>query len=829
MQQIWLDIRYAFRQLGRAPAFTLTVIATLAIGIGLNAAIFAAVDSVLLRPLGYHDADRIVGVETHFNDENRSKPFLGGDDYADLSRQVSGFEAIAYYQGYSDGIELNAAALYVPIAMVSPGFPQVMGVQPVAGRLFQPNGTGTPTETLNEALVSASFAREHFGSAQAALGQAIHYGGMLRSVVGVLPDGFAFPKKTAVWFQTKPVPDTPSRSAYNQQAVGKRRTGVTNAQLAAQLAAFSSTLQKQYPEDRQKSFEAVPLQQQLTGEIRPTLRLLMGSVAIILLIVLANITHLQLVRATRELRSVTIRQALGASRGILLFHALTEAALLAIAGCGAALLLAEPALRLLVRLAPPDLPRLADIRLNPEVLIVSFAASLLLMSLTAVLPVWRSWHVDPAAALKADAARGTESRSSHRLRNGLLVAEVALTLTLSVAAILLARQLIAQSRQDLGFSADHLIALDSHAVDGATAPPSEPKTPSEKAAAKAATDVLNARSLARLDGALSTVAGVPGVASAEAMFGTPMGFMHPNVGYAVRGRQVFAPGVEHLPNANIAAITPGLLSTMRIPLLRGRGVEPGDRAGAPKVLLISRQLAREVFPNENPLGKQVMFGLDESDLDAWETIVGVVGDIRDTSPGAAPYPSLYIPVAQHPYTAPDVQIMVRTRTNPAAMVETLRTRLKQTHPEIAIEATTMREDIQSTQRADTFRTTLFASFAAVSILLAAVGIYGVTSYTVAQRSFEFGLRIALGASRSQLLGLVLRGALTTTLLGIAIGTGLSLSLVRVLGSVVGPLPAFDGAAFLLAGLAVLLLALLATLLPARAAAHADPMAVLRSE
>ncbi len=821
MQQIWNNISYALRQLLRAPVFTLTIIATLAIGIGLNAAIFAAVDSVLLRPLGYRHADRIVAIETHFNDENRSNPRLGGGDYADLSRGVSGLEATAYYQGYSDGIELDRAALYVPIAMVSPGFTQVFGVQPLAGRLYQSDTT--------EALVGASFAREHFGSAQGALGKVIRYGGTLRPIVGVLPEGFAFPAKTAVWFQTKPIPDAPSRSAYNQQAVAKRRAGVSNAQLAAQLAVFSAQLQATYPEDRHKSIEAVPLQQELTGKISPTLHLLMGSVAVILLIVLANITHLQLVRATRELRSITIRQALGASRGALLSHALVEATLLAIAGAGAALLLAVPALRLLVRLAPPDVPRLADIRLNPEVLLLSFAASLLLMGLTAVLPVWRSWHVDPAAALKADAARGTESPGSHRLRNGLLVAEVALTLTLSVSAILLARQLIAQSRQDLGFSADHLIALDSHAVDGAPAPTSEPKTPAEKAAAQAAKDALNARNLERLDAALATVRSVPGVESAEAMFGAPMGFMHPDVGYTVRGRQVFAPGTVRLPYADIAAVTPGLLRSMQIPLLRGRGIEPGDRAGAPRVLLISRQLAREVFPNENPLGKQITFGLDESDIDVWETIVGVVGDIRDQSPGAAPSPSLYVPVAQHPVTAPDVQIMVRTRTSPAAMVDTLRTRLKQTHPEIAVEATTMREDIRAAQRADTFRTTLFAGFAAVSILLAAVGIYGVTSYTVAQRSFEFGLRIALGASRSQLLGLVLRGALATTLLGIVIGTGLSLSLVRVLGSVVGKLPAFDGAAFLLAGLTVLLLALLATLLPARAAAHADPMAVLRSE
>ncbi len=820
------DLGAALRQLRHSPGFFSTVVFTLALGIGLNAAVFAVVDGVVLRPLGYHDADRIVGLQTRFLEEGRSIPRLGGDDYTDLSRQVSGLEATAYYQGYSDGVEVAGSALYLPIAGVSPRFGEVMGVEPVAGRLFRANEADAAG-----ALVSAAFARDHFGSVQAALGQVLAANRALHTVVGVLPDGFSFPGKTAIWFELPATPDTASRSAYNQQAVGKRRAGVSSAQLAAQLAAFSAQLQRAFPDDRHKAIEAVPLEEQITGAIRPTLRLLMGSVALILLIVLANVTHLQLVRATRELRSITIRSALGASRAALAVRALLEAALLATAGCAGALLLAAPALRLLVRLAPPDVPRLSDVHLNPygnpDVLLFSFLASLVGMCLTAVLPVWRSWQVDPAAVLRQDAARGTESRGALRLRNGLLVAEVALTLTLSVSALLLARQLIAQSRQDLGFAPGHLIALDSHFVESTARPGAdEAKTPAETQAAQVRMDSLNQQRLARLDATLATVASVPGVESADAVLGAPMGFDRPDVDYAVRGRQVFAPGVEHLPNADVSLVTPGFLRTMRIPLLRGRALNADDRAQAPPVLLISQKLASEVFPHGDPLGQQIMCG---ADTPSWWTIVGVVGDIRANSPGAPPYPSMYVPIAQHPMAAANVQLMVRTRTDSPAMIETLRTVLKQTHPDVAIKATTMEADVAGTERTDQFRTVLFASFAAVSILLAGVGLYGVTAYTVAQRRFEFGVRIALGANRGHMLTLVLAGAGRVTAAGIAIGIAFSLAVSRVLGSVVGPLPAFDALAYALGALAVLLLSVVATLVPARAAAGVDPMQVLRGE
>ena len=822
-----LDLRQALRSLRQSPAFTLTVIGTLAIGIGLNTAIFTVVDNVLLRPLGYHDADRIVAIETRFNDEGRSIPRLGGDDWSDLARDVHGLDAAAYYASYAAGVRLGGASFYVPIAQVSPRFTEVMGVEPIAGRLFHPaDKTGT------DVLLSASFARDHFGSPTAALGQPVTFGGTVYTVAGVLPPGFAFPDKTDVWLESPAAPLYPHRSAYNYRAVARRRSGVSNAELAAELATFSTHLQQSFPEDRHKSLEAIPLQAQIVGPIRPTLRLLMGSVLVLLLIVAANLTHLQLVRATRQLRALTIRTALGASRRALAARALTETALLALAGSAAAVLLVVPALRLLVHLAPPEIPRLADVRLNLDVLLFSGLVSLAVMVLATLVPLWRSWHVDPAAALRSDSARAGESRGSVRLRNGLIIAETALTLTLSVAAILLTRQLIAESRQDLGFEPTHLLTLDSHTISATLEriPPDPPDHASaaDIAAYRAQLLPLEQARIARLDSTLATLAAIPGVRSVAAVYGAPMMDGGSNGSYAIKGRQVFGPPFEGLPYADFRPITPAFFATLGVPLLRGRFFTAGDGPTAPKVLVINQALARAAFPGQDPVGQQIVTGLDESSSD-FQTVVGVVGDIRGDSPGKAAAPTLYMPAAQHAGWADDMQLVVRTTLAPAGMAETLRKTLGRAHPETAVKITTMRENLGEVERPERFRTTLFVLFAATSLLLAAIGLYGVMAYTVAQRRFEFGLRFALGASRPQVLGMVLRGAVAVVVAGLLLGVALSLSLSRVLASVAGKLPPFDPVSYALAAGGILAIALFATLLPARRAATTDPMTVLRSE
>jgi putative ABC transport system permease protein len=823
------DLRLAVRQLRRSGSFTFTVILTLALGIGLNASIFTMVDCVLLRPLGYRDADRIYGINTRFLEEHRAIPRLGGADYTDLAERVGSFEYSAYYSSYPAGLQVGGRTIFTDISTASPEFGQVIGVEPVAGRVFAVSAHAkNDVKDAQEAMVSSAFARENFGGVAQALGKTVKFNEKLRTIVGVMPDGFSFPGKTQVWIEAPSEPEIAARSAYNQRVIGKVKAGVSPEQLNAEMATLSKQLGAAIPEDKLKALEAVSLQEQIVGKIRPVLRLLMGAVGVVLLIVCANITHLQLVRATRQRREVTIRTALGASRRSLAKRAWLEVLLLAVGGCFAGILVALPALKLLVRLAPQEIPRLADVRLNFDVILFSFLVSLATMAATALLPLWRAWQVDPAFAMKQDAARGTESHGSGRLRQALIVGEVALTLTLSVAAMLLVRQLITESQQDLGFSPEKLVVLDTHmtshvaplllALPGNT-PPSKDQMTAIKQAGAVDMQALNAM----LDG----IRAVPGVAAADAIYSAPMRPAGSDVLYAVHGISKFEPGAR-LPDANITTMTPGYLQTMGIPLQKGRDFTVADGSGSEKVLMISESMARQSFAGVDPIGKQIMCGFDEANP-TWWTIVGVVGDVRQDSPGTPPAPTIYTPVPQHSYTAADMQVVVRTHTDVGAMVATLAQLLKQQYPQVAVRASTMREDLGESERAQRFRTLLFGSFAGVSILLAITGMYGVTAYTVAERRFEFALRFALGAQRAQVLSSVLEGALMVAAVGVVGGVALSLALMRVIGSLLGEMPAFDLVSYGVAAGGVLLIALAATLQPAYRAATVEPMQVLRDE
>jgi len=799
------DLRYALRQLRRSGSFTWAVVLTLAVGIGLNAAIFTIVDCVLLRPLGYREASRIYSLDTRFLDEGRSINSMGGDDYFDVANGVGSLESIAYYGSSPDGLQLNGQSYYLHIAAVSPQFGSVLGVEPVAGRLFGPDANGT------DALVAASFAAEHFGSAQAALGKALRYDGRTRTIVGVLPAGFSFPSKSVVWVEAATRPEIASRTAYNQHVVARTKPGVTAAQLNAELRTFSARLQAAYPDDRQKAIEAVSLQEEVVGSIRPMLRLLMGSVAVVLLIVCANIGHLQLVRSTQTRREATIRTALGATSAAVLRRALIESLLLAAAGCALALVIAQPALHLLTVMAQDQIPRLADVRLNRDVLLFSFAMSVATMLLTALLPAWRAMSVSPAGVLKQEQGSSSESRSSRRLRDALIVGEVALTLTLTVASVLLARQMIAQSQQDLGFAADNLLVMDTHTAEsgGLTG------TIAENSPA-----VL--LSLEQMLGSIAKVPGVKAVAAAEA---APMGRIA-DVGYAIRGRSEFKPG-NKLADADITSITPQYFKTMEIPLLQGRMLTGDDTDSSEPVLVVSRELAEKQFPGVNPIGQQIMCGYDMKT--GWWTIVGVVGNIRQRSPASPPAQTMYVPAAQHLARAGDMQIVVRTSIDPAAMASTLDPLLRRNYPMVAVSSTTMREAVGESSRAQRFRTLIFAGFAAVAILLAAVGMYGVTAYTVAQRRFEFALRFALGANRFQIVTLTLGHGITVAALGIGAGVALSIALMRVLGSLLGKLPAFDPTSYAIAILGVMAIAVTASVIPSRRASQVEPMRVLRGD
>lgn len=813
------SLRDALRSLRRAPGFALLTVGILAVGLGLNTAIFTVVDCVLLRPLGYHDADRIVSIQTHDLHRGRVNTRVGGGDYVDLVHLVRGIESAAYYQNWDSGVQVHGLSFIVPQAQVSPRFGEVMGVQPVAGRLFRADDSqGT------EALVGAAFAREHFGSVGAALGEPLRGEGGQYTVVGVLPDTFAFPGKTSVWMEASTEPQVMNRTAYNQRVVAKRRAGTSAGQLAAELATFSQQLQRQYAEDRDKTLEAIPLQQSVVGNVVPTLRLLMSSVAILLLIVCANITHLQLIRATRQMRDIAVRSALGASRARLAMRALAEAALLSLAGCAGALLLAVPALRLLKHLVPTGLPRLDEVALNGPVLLYSLLVSFLLMALTALLPVWRSWRVDQSLVLRQDGTRGMEGRGAVRLRGAFLVAQVAFTLVLAATAVLLARQLIAQTREDLGFDMAHVYTLDSSVLQAQATQGTPAQTPEAKQAEQQMRAAADARNLAHLASALDTLRRTPGVTDAQAMLGAPLGFGGSDVGYAIKGKQVFAPPYTNLPNAEIRFITPDALALLHIRLLQGRTLSESDRLAAPKVLLINQALAQQQFGGTHAVGQQIMCGSD--DTLAWWTVVGVVSDVKEL-PGQAPEPTFYVPIAQHASRASSMQLLVRTAPGAQLSEEALRERLQRAQPDMAATATSMAQNLSEVERDLRFKSVLFESFAGVSVLLAMLGMYGATAYSVTQRTFEFGLRMALGSTREQVVLTVMRRAAMLALAGTVAGMLLYVLLLRISASMVGKLPS-DPTSLLIASLGIAVLTLAASAIPAQRASTVDPARALRT-
>jgi putative ABC transport system permease protein len=368
--------------------------------------------------------------------------------------------------------------------------------------------------------------------------------------------------------------------------------------------------------------------------------------------------------------------------------------------------------------------------------------------------------------------------------------------------------MIAESRQELGFSPDNLLVLDTHAPSAQPAFAMSPAT------------------LRTLRAMVDAIGKVPGVKSVAAVQGVPMGAGSSDVSFAIRGRSEFKPGVE-LPDADIQSITPGYFGTMSIPLLQGRMITEQDNENAAPVLVISRELAQRVFPGQNPIGQQIKCGYDDND--GWWTIVGVVGDVRQNSPASPMAQTMYVPVAQHSDRASDMQIVVRTHIPPDVMEGTLENLLKHSFPMVAVNSKTMREAVGESLRAQSFRTMLFGGFAGVAILLAAVGMYGVTAYTVAQRRFEFALRFALGAQRGQILAMTLSHGIAVASVGIAAGIVLSFALLRVVGTLLGKLPAFDPASYAIAILGVLAIALAAAIIPSRRAAQVEPMQVLRGE
>ncbi|MGA9670740.1 MAG: ABC transporter permease, partial [Terracidiphilus sp.] len=777
------DLRFAARQLWRHGAFTASVVVTLAIGIGANTAIFTVVQSVLLTPLPYKNADRLVHLDTHWSNTGHDTPRMTGPDAIDAREQVRSFEAVSLYFGGNEGVQLRDHGVYTTVTWVDRNFARVFDLQPIAGRLFD------DTEAHRAALVSEHFARENFGSAQAAVGQVMHVETEAIEIAGVLPNGFDFPDQTEVWEAASLQPDSHSRTAFNYRVVGLLRAGVSFSSAQAELSQFGQRLQAAYPaENRNKEFVAVPLKDEMTGYARSTLLLLWGGVTIILLIACVNVANLQLVRSLERQRELAIRRALGSSRWQVMRPVLLEGLLMALMGGVGGILLAWPAVRLLVANAPRELPRAAEIHLSLPVLAFTLCVSILTAVLFSLVPALRAAKVDPAEALKQNILHGMNSKRSTALRNSLVVAEVAATFVLAVAAGLLLHTMMELTARDMGYDTRQLLVVDADVP--------------------AHTDEDYHRAIQQFNEMFTKLSAIPGVEHAAGIMGLPTSEYGSNGYYETQGGLSFP--VDDKPWALFNVASPGYFRAMEIPMKRGRDFGADDTDKSAMVAIVSESLARQSFGDADPVGRQIRCGLD---TDKWMTIVGVVSDVRQSSPADKPGPALYMPMTQHPGYANQIHIVLRTHVKPLSVMSAAQRTIRGVNPLAALRFTTMDRMVSNSVAAHRFRAVLTVGFAVVALLLATMGVYGTIAYTVTQRTFEIGIRMAFGADKFVILLDVVKSAAWLAVWGIGVGLALSLMLTRSLTAMLADVRPADPASMGAAAVILMATALLAGLVP----------------
>jgi putative ABC transport system permease protein len=790
------DLPQAARSLKHAPAFTLVTAATLALGIGATAAIFTVVHGVLLSPLPYPNPDRIVAVTTRWT-SGRQSPRVTGGDFIGIRQATPSFEALAFYHGGEVGVQLPGHADFTQVFWTTADFFRVFGVAPRGGRVF---GDGE-----NAAVVSEEFAVHHFENPTAALSQVLSVEGRSYQIVGVLPTLLHFPRRAEVWLPGGFIPSNLDRTAFNYQAVGRIRDGVSLERTQTDLETVGSRLAQAFPDsNRQKAFSAVPLREFLVGPIRPTLRLVFGGVLLLLSIACANAASLLVSRAATRTHETAIRVALGANLSRLLRQSLAESLILGLLGGAAGVMLALAASATLLRLAPFDLPRLETLHVDWTVVAFIAAVSLTTSVLFAIAPLPQARLVDIQQAV-GHGSRAIGGRRVHRIRTVLLTAEIALAFALTVTAGLLVRSLRALDTVSLGYETDHRLVMYAHAPA---------RTRDEY--------VQVTRVFATL---LDELGHVPGVVSAAAVMGLPGGQYGSNGGYAVEGRDVFSAG-RNLPEADFALASGEYFSTMGIPRIAGRDFSRADDDKALAVAIVSEALARQSFPSANPIGRRITCGLDEPRP---MTIVGVVGDVRGHSPALPPGPQLYMPLAQHPYFANEVQVVLHTTMRPEAATETVRRIVRAHNPEIAMKFTTLDRTLSDSVSVPRFRAMLFGSFGSLALGLAMAGVYGLMSYLGVLRTAEFGVRIALGARPRDVVWLMLGHAARVAVAGLAVGIAAAIAIARLAGGLLFGIEPVDASAFVVAAAALTATLLAGAALPAWRAGRIDPVRAIRTE
>ena len=802
MEDLRHDLRYGVRILIKNPGFTLVALLTLALGIGANSAIFSVVNSVLLRPLPYHQPDRLVMVWHNNTKEGKPDDFIAYPSFLDLRAQSQRLEDAAaltplwrFVLPGSDGHE------QVDGHWVSSSFFQVLGVQPLKGRGFTANEDrpgGVPA-----VIVSYRLWRNHFDGDPNILGRAVPLNNSAAPIVGVMPPGFRFLDDVDLW---APLSQNPflerGRGVRLLRMVGRLAPGATVAQAQAEMEGIAGRLERAYPDTNTGlGARVIALDDQLVGGIRLALLVLMAGVGCVLLIACVNVASLLVARAAAREKEIALRSALGAGRLRLVRQFLTESVVLALLGGAGGLLCAFWGLRLLRGLSPPGLPRVDEISLDGAVLGFTLLVSLLAGLVFGLLPALQLSRGSLQESLK-EGGRTTATGGTSRIRNVLAVAEMALALALLVAAGLLIRSFARLIHVDPGFRSDHVLTMQLSV-------PSSYSQPGQRLA-------LYKEMFARLEA-------LPGVASAGGVTRLPLG-AGVTTTLEIEGRPV-SPGEQ--PEIEFRRASTHYFAAMGIPLRTGRVFTERDTAAAPPVAVITEGAARRFWPGENPIGRRVRFLPGGSDA-PWYTIVGVVGDVKHFGLDAEARPELYMHFDQGPPGGP--LLAIRTSGDPTNLAAAARRELRRLEKELVISRVkTMTELVSESVAQRRFHALLLGGFAAVALALAAVGIYGVMAHAVTQRTHEIGVRMAMGAQPGDVFRLVIGQGMLLALLGVGIGLVSALGVTRFLERLLFGVEPMDLLTFGAAALFLSAVAFVACYVPARRATRVDPMAALRYE
>ena len=800
MKSFWQDIRYGIRVLAKSPGVTAVAILTLALGIGANTAMFSVVNAVLLRPLAYREPDRIVTISSLWT-KNARHGQVSSPDYHDWHDQATAFDSMAYYKDEECTAIFNGQPEYAHCAKFTPEFFRVFLLQPAAGHFLSDE-----ERKSGAVILSYSFWQQHFAGDRNVIGQSIRLFDRSLPIAGVAPPGFRFPVNTDIWYPANTIqPETASRSGHNYLVVARLKPGVSLGEGRAQMTAIAARLARQYPSSNEGKSAAVDLlRDDLVSNVRLTLYLLLGAVALVLLIACANIANLLLAKATGRAREIAIRTAMGASRGRIARQMLTESGLLAVAAGCLGLLTAFWCSAILVKLAPADIPRLNEIGIDWRVLAFTFGVAAISTTLFGIAPALHAAGIDLNEALQSG-ARGGSSRGTRRLHGALIVSEVALSVVLMAGAGLLIRSLDALLKVQMGFRPEKIVVMETDVPA------------SDEAGARRATQLYKSF--------LADAAAIPGVSAAAAARDLP-GQSTSNGIYWIDHLPPQEQWTMSGPQAVMSVVTPGYFRTMSIPVASGRDFADRDTFDAPFTALINEALAKQAFPNQDPIGHVIFCGLDTLKP---MTIVGVVGNVRQWGPAIKPWPEIYMPYEQHPQTATSLNLLVRTAVEPGSVEETLRRKLHNISPDVPSKFTTVQAELSESVAAPRFRALLVAAFAALALVLAMAGIYGVMAYSVAERTREIGIRMALGAQTSGVVRLVLGQGMKLVGVGLALGLAGALAATRVLASLLFEVKPADPVAFIGAIAALLCVALVANYIPAQRATRVDPMVALRHE